>query len=748
MALTKDQEEHSQNLDSGDYDTIWDNLSNFWDNMPGKEYVTIAWKAWNSLVASAKSYIRRKGLDHFIFSESYSKRDVYAVPIELAFPADSETHSFYVGSEFADILVLTDYINSPEAILRASSGDFTFARGSLENDLGTITFPSENYYNRMWVTQYRLKKINEIVDRFGVFVDFDRKTKYETKTIEEIIGLMMAQQLGPTLPRLEAGVNIINEWPYSPTGGTVSSVNDARVVVLKDAGGSSFIYNNTDLDFQHREDGDGDVVDIAEDATIIEYSPVTRAVRFDDIITMPDMHTRFPISYYEKWHTFIVRFDGDLPHDATTADSYEIDWDWSERFVERNKPVGAKPYYMIYINARPTSGCSATSYDNFNNIAPTCGVITSWPGFLKALPVAGMITNYNIGLGKPIGGIETTYGGIIDEIPIAALFLTTYGSSFIFMAIANIETTYPKPEYYYMYITNANDATLSPIYCPNFTTQTAISADHSLPYYVCSSPLGDMVYVSCDGSASNGQITVIDPEDDSIVATMSGGDIRDPRGICTDIDGDYIYVVSNNNEILLRFNIATYVEEAWSVGLGNNPTDLCVSPYNGYLYVTNKDDDTVSVVDPVAESVSKTIMVGSMPKGACSSIAGDYVYIACYVDKEIKVIQTSDDTIAETIDLGTSRPNDICAFGDYLYTANGNDDTVTVISADDHSVIESVGVGDTPIQILAGPTGRYIYVTNSGDDTVSVIDTNGNYVVDTLSVGDDPRGICWVNKEA
>ena len=445
MALEKNQEEHSNNLSWRGFDVIWDNLSNFWDNMPGREYLTIVWKAWDALVNPLKYYIRRKSLDHSIFSESYNKRNIYAVPIKLTFPLSSESHSFYVNSEFANITVLTDYINSPENILRSSNGDFTFARGDTDSDRGIITFSSESYSNSMWVTQYKLKKINEIVGRFGVFVDFDRKTKYETKTIEEILGLMMAQQLGPTIPRLEAGVNIINEWPYSPAGGTASSVNDSRIVVRKDAGGSSFIYNNIDLDFEHREDGDGDLVDTTEGSVIIEYSPLTKAVRFDDVITMPDMHSRFPISYYERWHTFLVRFDEGLPDttsfvDATTSEvTYDIDWDWSQRFVERNKPVGAKPYYMVYINARPTSGVSATSYVDLP--APTCGIITSWTEFNELPPTCGILTNYNIELNIPINGVFTTFGIDIDTIPAASILLTAFVNFSGFDIITGVESS-------------------------------------------------------------------------------------------------------------------------------------------------------------------------------------------------------------------------------------------------------------------------------------------------------------------
>ncbi len=52
-----------------------------------------------------------------------------------------------------------------------------------------------------------------------------------------------------------------------------------------------------------------------------------------------------------------------------------------------------------------------------------------------------------------------------------------------------------------------------------------------------------------------------------------------------------------------------------TITVGNYPLGIAFNPRNGYLYVANASDDTVSVIDGAANTVIATIPVGSSPRG-------------------------------------------------------------------------------------------------------------------------------------
>jgi YVTN family beta-propeller protein len=128
-------------------------------------------------------------------------------------------------------------------------------------------------------------------------------------------------------------------------------------------------------------------------------------------------------------------------------------------------------------------------------------------------------------------------------------------------------------------------------------------------------------------------------------------------------------------------------------------------------YVTNVDDNTVSVIDTVSNAVVATIPVGGFPDGVATTPDGTHAYVTNAFDSTVSVIDTASNTVVATIPVG-SAPN---------------------------------GVAITPVGTRANDDDRrhqpLAYVTNGADNTVSVIDTASNTVVGTIPVGQDPTGV-------
>src|SRR2546422_84433 len=121
-------------------------------------------------------------------------------------------------------------------------------------------------------------------------------------------------------------------------------------------------------------------------------------------------------------------------------------------------------------------------------------------------------------------------------------------------------------------------------------------------------------------------------------------------------------------------------------------------------YITNFNDNTVSVIDTDTNRVMATVPVGSFPNGVAGTPDGARVYVANQGDGTVSVIDTA------RIDTAS----------------NG---------------VETVTVGGGPVGVAVTPDGAHVYVGNFSGSTVSVIDTATNGVIKTVTVGQSPEGV-------
>ncbi len=177
--------------------------------------------------------------------------------------------------------------------------------------------------------------------------------------------------------------------------------------------------------------------------------------------------------------------------------------------------------------------------------------------------------------------------------------------------------------------------------------------------------LGNQVFVSNRA----GRIFVINTTEvgdsskhpiDYIILNM--GDLR---GITT--DGTLLYVVdaTTNAEVLRIINPAsltavspdssTPTEKDFStvqtatVSVGHNPNEVTV--FKGKAYVSNQNDNTVSVIDLTSKTVTATISVGQQPFGLTAFTLGttDYLYVTNLFSNSISVVDLSSNTVVNTL---------------------------------------------------------------------------------------------------
>jgi len=195
------------------------------------------------------------------------------------------------------------------------------------------------------------------------------------------------------------------------------------------------------------------------------------------------------------------------------------------------------------------------------------------------------------------------------------------------------------------------------------------------------SPDGARLLVS--SGTVGGSVSVIRIQDKATVASLPMESGVAPMGVAFSADGELAYVAAadiggSTGNSLIIFNPATGgVLDSKAVGA--LPTAVAVSPDGARVFVSNQADNSVTVYNIAANTVSNQA-VGAGPTG---------------------IVHTPDGTRV------------LVAYRDAL--------SVGVLDASSGAQLTSVTVGAMPIGIAINPQGTTAYVANAGNQTVSEV---------------------------
>jgi YVTN family beta-propeller protein len=117
-------------------------------------------------------------------------------------------------------------------------------------------------------------------------------------------------------------------------------------------------------------------------------------------------------------------------------------------------------------------------------------------------------------------------------------------------------------------------------------------------------------------------------------------------------------------------------------GLGNAPFGIAYDSIKERIYVTNSDDNTVSVINITTNTVIDTISIGVVPYGIEYDNVIQRMYVTNFGDGTVSVIDmTTNTVVGGPIKVGDG-PRGIAydLVSDRMYVANSLDETVSVIN--------------------------------------------------------------------
>lgn len=240
------------------------------------------------------------------------------------------------------------------------------------------------------------------------------------------------------------------------------------------------------------------------------------------------------------------------------------------------------------------------------------------------------------------------------------------------------------------------------------------------------------------------------------------------------------YITSYGSGKVDVIDLETGEVELGKIKVGAQPNSAAISPQGNQVLVTNRGNNSVSVIDPVTDTVVGTINVETNPHGVTYNQDGSLAYVANYYSNSISVIDTAALTVIDTISTGNiSNPVIAHPIGDKLYVSLraaksvlvvdlttketssiniGHDvysmsidptgtklyvavvggNSVAVIDLATDSIEATIDIGEAPYAVELSPDGSRAYTANSDAGTVSIIDTTTNTVIETVTVGSYP----------
>jgi YVTN family beta-propeller protein len=188
------------------------------------------------------------------------------------------------------------------------------------------------------------------------------------------------------------------------------------------------------------------------------------------------------------------------------------------------------------------------------------------------------------------------------------------------------------------------------------------------------------------------------------------------------------------------FGIACAESVVKTIPVGDNPDSVGVNSTTNKAYVTNFNENTVSVIAGGTDSVIKTVSVGNAPLGVGINAITNKIYVCSRNSDAVFVIDGSSDTVIANIPVGhfpTSVAVNNLANKVYVSdtgSAGSPGNTVTVIDGATGSVVKTIGVGSMPQSLAYDRSRNQVVVVNGGNHILSAINCATDSVMKSVAL--------------
>lgn len=236
-----------------------------------------------------------------------------------------------------------------------------------------------------------------------------------------------------------------------------------------------------------------------------------------------------------------------------------------------------------------------------------------------------------------------------------------------------------------------------------------------------------LIYVP---NAGEGTVSVINPNENKVVDTISLGTQQASHGIALSLDGKTLYTGTGfEGQSLIVIDTETN-EPINEIKFNGGVHGIDLSGDGQYLYVSlspglgNDGNGALAVLktDTLEKIAEIDTVVGSSHVAVTPD--GSQVWLAHANGGKVSVIDTKTNTLVKTIKVADV-PNEVAISpdGKWAFVANVGSDLVSVIEIDTLEVIKTIQAGDGPHGVTVSPNGKELWVSSRNSYDVTIIDT-------------------------
>lgn len=262
----------------------------------------------------------------------------------------------------------------------------------------------------------------------------------------------------------------------------------------------------------------------------------------------------------------------------------------------------------------------------------------------------------------------------------------------------------------------AGGSTLSVVDLPGRrVTRTIELAPHRRPHGIVVLPGGERALVTAEESRA---LLVVDLVRGVVAKTLPTGAEVSHMVVAT-ADGARAYVANIASGSVTAFALESG-ERLTEIRTGRGAEGIALTPDGAELWVTNRDDDTVSVIATATLQVVATLAAPDFPIRAEATPDGERVLVSCAGSGDLAVFDRARRVLERRIPLpAASGPTAGKLFGGRF------------------------GASSVPIGIEIAPDGRRAWVAHASADVVSEVDLVGFRKSGELRAGREPDGMAY-----
>ncbi|MBK7660159.1 MAG: fibronectin type III domain-containing protein [Betaproteobacteria bacterium] len=213
-----------------------------------------------------------------------------------------------------------------------------------------------------------------------------------------------------------------------------------------------------------------------------------------------------------------------------------------------------------------------------------------------------------------------------------------------------------------------------------------------------------------------GNVSAIDLSTRRVVATVAVG--ASPFGIAFEPAGQRAWITDQGGTTIRALDLGSWNVSA-PVTVGSYPYGIAIDPAGAYAVVSLMAEGKVAFVDLATHAV-QAVAVGPSPAGV--ALDGARVVVANSGSNTVSVIDALTRTVTRTVTVG-STPFGVALSpsGTKAYAANWGDGSLSSVDLATGAVV-TAPVGMDVFAVAVEPTGRQVVVTGQGDGVLAVFD--------------------------